>query len=174
LIIKGSEKETEGKLRKIFNQVKIELKKESIDYNGSYAIYLAEDISFNKENLAIIKSEITSLILGKISSGNLVVKFRKSSNKQISIYHSEGCGVGPLNIITVENKINRKEEKIANYISERFKEIWLLLVIAGVSESDDYSFIADDVINSPFNTSFSRVFILNSYKSELFELKTSQ
>ncbi len=172
LIIRENEKQKEGLLKKLFTQIEIELRTESGEYNGIYRVNFIDNISFNQRNQNEIKSEIINLIKGKINSGNLIKKIRKKFHTDIYFYHSEASVVGALDRITVENKIKKKENKLTTYSSERFKEIWLLLVIGGLQTSDDYSFIEEEVTNLPFKTNFDRIFILNFFKSNIFELKT--
>lgn len=174
LVIRDSEKQKEGLLKKLFTQIEIELRTESIDFNGIYRVDFIKDISLNQKNQNEIKSEILNLIRLNINSGELVKEIRKTYHTDISIYHSEASVVGSLDRITVENKITKKEAKISNYSQDRFKEIWLLLVIGGVQTSDDYSFIEEQVTNIPFKTNFDKVFILDFFKSNILELITSK
>lgn len=173
IVIRSKEKEKEGVLKKIFNQIEIELRKESVDYNGIYRVDFIDKISFNKKNQSEIKLEIIKIIKEEINFGNHIKEIRKTYHTNIYIYHTEASVVGELDRKTVEKKIKKKENKLTRYSSERFKEIWLLLVIGGVKKSDDYSFVEEEIMNSPFETNFHRIFILNFFKSNIFELKTT-
>lgn len=174
LVIRDDEKEKEGLLKKLFNQIENELKKESNEYNGIYHVGFINDISFDQKNQIRIKSEIINLIKEKIQVGNLVNRFRKSYHSDIHIYNSEGWCSGVLDRNTVAGTIKRKEEKISNYISDSFEEVWLLIIIGGARASADYSHLAEDLIKTPFKTGFGKIFILNFFKSELLELITSK
>ena len=173
LVIRDMEKRKEGSLKKLFNQIENELKKESNEYNGIYQIGFIGDIAFSQKNQIKLKSDIKNLIKGEIQSGNLVKLLRKSYHTDIHIYHSKGWCSGALDRNTVESKIKRKEGKISNYISDRFEEIWLLLVIGGAQASDDYSSINEDVYISSYKTGFDRIFIFDFFRSKFIELKKS-
>lgn len=172
LIIRDDEKEREGILNKIFRQIEVELRKEPKDYKGLYNIRLVEDIAFSNENQLAIKAEITGLIKGTIDSPNLI-KIRRMPHTDIHISHSKASVVGSLGRAVIEEKIKKKEGKIAQYSSDRFNQIWLLLVISGAQTSDDYSYIEEDVFTLPFLTGFNRIFILNFFKCNVMELKTT-
>jgi len=172
LVIRDKEKQKEGLLKKLFSQIENELKSELPDLKGIYRVNLIDRITFTQNNQQEIKSEIKKIIQGEIISGNLVTEIRKTFHNDIHIYHSEASVVGSLDRTTLEEKIKKKEEKITNYSSDNFKEIWLLLVIGGVQTSDDYSFIESSILNSLFKTNFQKIFLMNFFKSEIFPLKT--
>jgi hypothetical protein len=171
LVIRDEEKKKEGMLKKLFNQIEIELRAEPFDYKGIYRVNFVDSSKFDLKTQTEIKSEIINLIKGKINLSD-IVKIEKTYHTDVSIYHSEASIVGSLSRITVENRIRKKEKKILTYASGNFKEIWLLLVIGGLQTSEDYSFIEKEVTNIPFSTRFDKIFVLNFFKSHVFELVT--
>jgi hypothetical protein len=173
LVLVEEEKEKEGLLKKLFKQVELELKNESHDYNGIYRIEFLKNISFNQINQNRIKSELLNLIRRQINSGTLI-RYRKTFHTEISIYHSEVSVVGSLRKIQVEKCIEKKNKKISEFSFERYKELWLLLVIGGVQTSEDYSYIEDEVISLEFKTTFDKIFLFDFFTSEIIELKTSK
>ena len=172
LVIRVNEKEKEGWLRKIFNQIEIELKENLTDYNGIYRVDIVRNILLNRHNQEVLKSEIIHLIKENISSCQLVSGVRKSYHTDVHIYSDEGCGVGSLERSIVEKIILKKNVKAENYISDKFEEVWLLLTTSGIRNSDDYSFIHEDVLNESYKTKFNRIFLLNFFDSSYVELKT--
>ena len=86
------------------------------------------------------------------------------------MYASLGSSVGPLKRETLQANIDKKDIKHNNYSNKSLDEIWLLLVIGGVKQSDDYSVIEDDVLNVPYISKYKRIFILDFFKSSVFEL----
>lgn len=91
LVLNESEKRKEGLLRKLFNQVEIELRKVPGDLNGIYAIDFISDISFSPGNKKAVKEEIMDLICGGRATGDLT-RIRKTFHNDIHIYHSEASG----------------------------------------------------------------------------------
>ncbi len=173
IVIRQDEKQREGLLKKIFSQLEIELKKEPNKYNGIYRVDFVEKIKFDSNDQATIRTELLDLIKNSRDSGTIVKDVRKSPHTGVSIYHSKASIVGSLGRTVIDKTIKKKELKIPKYSSERFDEIWLLTVAGGAQASDDYSFIEDSVLRVPFDTSFNRIFLLNFFASEIFELLTN-
>lgn len=107
-------------------------------------------------------------------NGTIITNIRKTPHKNISIYHTEASVVGLLERATIEDLIIKKELKYTNYISDKFDEIWLLMVIGGVQTSSDYSYIEESITSNSFNTRFDKVFLLNFFTSDFFELRTNK
>lgn len=174
VIIRSDEKQKEGTLKKIFTYVETELTKEPNKYNGIYRVSFPEKLELNSNNKNKIQIELLELIKTSQSAGTVISNIRKTPHTNVSIYHSEAFVVGSLQRITIENILNKKETKVSNYVSDKFEEIWLLMVLGGVQTSSDYSFIEESITNSPFNTSFDKVFLLNFFTSDFFELITTK
>jgi hypothetical protein len=172
LVIRNNEKEKEGLLQKLFTQIEEELEAESDKYNGIYSVEFIDSIDLNSKNQKLIKKEIKEIIQGEISFGNLVTRIHKSFNTNIHLYDSEASVVGPLTRDIVEERILRKEKNLFRYSSKNYNEIWLLLVMGGVEASDNYSFIDENVTSTPFKTSYTKIFLLNFFDSEIIELQT--
>lgn len=171
LISQEDAKEKEGFLRRIFNQIEIELKEEDNNYNGIYRIEFVSQNDLIKQNETKIKTEIIQFIKGEIQFGGYVQGVRPSKHTDIHLYTSNGSVIGSLKREIVESKIEKKEAKYSDYSNEICNEIWLLLVIGGVQQSDDYSMIEENILNVPFNSKFHRIFILNFFKSIVLELE---
>ncbi|CAM1346139.1 hypothetical protein [Tenacibaculum crassostreae] len=172
LIIRQNEKEKEGILKSLFEQIKSELKSEEKSLCGLYRIELIdENLSLKKKHKEALKKEIIALIKGQQIEQKYVKAIKKKPMSEISIYKGETTIVGNLKRKVVEEKIKTKEEKLKSYSSEKLDEIWLLLVIGGVEKSSDYSFFDSDITEKPFESNFDKIFIYDFFHREITELK---
>ncbi len=172
MVIIDSEKQKEGILNKLFTQVTKELKAFGDKYNGLYAFDFITEINLNREGISIIKSEIINIVQGNISSSNIVTYFHKLAHNDAYIYQAQASMIGPLYRNQIENLIKKKEGKIVNYITKGFQKNWLLIVAGGVTPSENYSDIEKVALDEPYVTDFNKIFFMNFFKSEFFELKT--
>jgi hypothetical protein len=172
LIIRQNEKEKEGILKSLFEQIKSELKNEEKSLCGLYRIELIdENLSLKKKHKEALKKEIIALIKGQQIEQKYVKAIKKRSMSEISIYKGETTIVGNLERKVVEEKIKTKEDKLKSYSNENLDEIWLLLVIGGVEKSSDYSFFHSDITEKPFESNFDKIFIYGFFNREITELK---
>ncbi len=171
LVIRQDEKEKEGILKKMFEQIKNDLSKHDSQYKGIYSVGLPSNVDLSSAGRQLIKTEIRNIIDGKYSHGTVVNKVRKTPHTGIHLYCSQAHTVGSLNRSTVEASIMNKEKNIPNETS-LFSEVWLVMVIGGAQTSEDYSYIEESVSDSIFVTKFNRIFLLNFFKSEIMELRT--
>ena len=172
LVIRQNEKEKEGILKSLFEQIKTELKNEEKSLCGLYRIELIdENLSLKKKDKEALKKEIIALIKGQEIEQKYVKAIKKRPMSEISIYKGETTIVGNLERTVVEEKIKTKENKLKSYSNENLDEIWLLLVIGGVEKSSDYSFFDSDIKEKPFKSNFDRIFIYDFFHREITELK---
>ena len=172
LVIRQNEKEKEGILKSLFEQIKSELKSEEKSLCGLYRIELIdENLSLRKKYKEAFKKEIIALIKGQQIEQKYVKAIQKSPMSKISIYKGETTIVGNLERTVVEEKIKTKENKLKSYSNKNLDEIWLLLVIGGVEKSSDYSFFNSKILEKPFVSNFDRIFIYNFFHREINELK---
>lgn len=170
LISQTESKKKEGILLKIFNRIESELLKESNSYNGIYRVEFINENDICTKNEKKIRDEILQIIKGNLNSNSFISEVRPSYHTNIHLYASLGSSVGPLKRETLQANIDKKDIKHNNYSNKSLDEIWLLLVIGGVKQSDDYSVIEDDVLNVPYISKYKRIFILDFFKSSVFEL----
>jgi len=172
LVIRQNEKEKEGILKSLFEQIKTELKSEEKSLCGLYRIELIdENLSLKKKHKEALKKEIIALIKGQQIEQKYVKAIKKIPMSEISIYKGETTIVGNLERTVVEEKIKTKENKLKSYSNENLDEIWLLLIIGGVEKSSDYSFFDSNIIEKPFKSNFDRIFIYDFFHREITELK---
>lgn len=172
VILNDKEKQKEGLLQKIFTQIELELQHDEESYRGIYRVDFRENITFNLEEQRQIKQEIKDFIQGKIYQYSLIESVEKIVNSNLHIYHSEPFTAGNLKRVNVEKAINKKEKKLLNYRKNELSCIYLLLRLGGLSASDSYCFVEEDIINIPFPTNFQKIYLLDMYKSKIWELKT--
>lgn len=172
LVIRQNEKEKEGILKSLFEQIKSELKSEEKSLFGLYRVELIdENLSLKKKNREALKKEIIALIKGQQIEQKYVKAIKKRPMSEISIYKGETTIVGNLERKVVEEKIKTKENKLKSYSNENLDEIWLLLVIGGVEKSSDYSFFDSDITEKPFESNFDKIFIYDFFDRKITELK---
>ncbi|SFW64221.1 hypothetical protein [Cellulophaga fucicola] len=172
LVIRQNEKEKEGILKSLFEQIKSELKSEEKSLCGFYRVELVdENLSLKKKNREALKKEIIALIKGQEIEQEYVKAIKKRPMSEISIYKGETTILGNLERTVVEEKIKSKENKLKSYTNENLDEIWLLLVIAGVEKSSDYSFFDSGITEKPFESNFDKIFIYDFSHREITELK---
>ena len=172
LVIRQNEKEKEGILKSLFEQIKSELKSEEKSLCGLYRVELInENLSLKKKNREALKKEIIALIKGQQIEQKYVKAIKKRPMSEISIYKGETTIVGNLERKVVEEKIKTKENKLKSYSNENLDEIWLLLVIGGVEKSSDYSFFDSDITEKPFESNFDKIFIYDFFDRKITELK---
>lgn len=172
LVIRQNEKEKEGILKSLFEQIKSELKSEEKSLCGLYRVELIdENLSLKKKNREALKKEIIALIKGLQIEQKYVKAIKKRPMSEISIYKGETTIVGNLERKVVKEKIKTKENKLKSYSNENLDEIWLLLVIGGVEKSSDYSFFDSDITEKPFESNFDKIFIYDFFDRKITELK---
>jgi hypothetical protein len=172
LVIRQNEKEKEGILKSLFEQIKSELKSEEKSLCGLYRVELIdENLSLKKKNREALKKEIIALIKGQQIEQKYVKAIKKRPMSEISIYKGETTIVGNLERKVVKEKIKTKENKLKSYSNENLDEIWLLLVIGGVEKSSDYSFFDSDITEKPFESNFDKIFIYDFFDRKITELK---
>ena len=172
LVIRQNEKEKEGILNSLFEQIKSELKSEEKSLCGLYRVELIdENLFLKKKNKEALKKEIIALIKGQQIEQEYVKAIKKRPMSEISLYKGETTIVGNLQRTVVEEKIKTKENKLKSYSNENLDEIWLLLVIGGVEKSSDYSFFDSDITEKPFESNFDKIFIYDFFHRGITELK---
>lgn len=88
-------------------------------------------------------------------------------------WNASGSGfIAPCKPKVLQNEIDRKKSKPANYL-QQYAEIWLVVVFA-FGEPSAWLEITPDTVAPTYNSSFDKTFVLSSDPSGVFELKTSK
>lgn len=74
-----------------------------------------------------------------------------------------------LQVADIQTTIDAKNERVADYLRQ-CSHVWLLIVVDDGSQASHFD-VDDDVLNYPFSTLFSRLFLLRRLHEELFELR---
>jgi|GEM_PF-1396650 len=173
IVIRDDEKEVEGILKSLFQQIESELKLDEKRYKGIYRVeFINENLTLKAKDRNQIKVEIIALIKGHDINLKYLKKIIKTSGSGISLYKGETTIVGELKRSVVVEKIKSKNIKFENYRSDKFQEIWLLLVLGGEGKSSDYSFMEETITTVPFETKFNRIFIYDFFNHGITELLT--
>ena len=174
LVVDLDEKEKEGIFKKLFSQIETELQNEKKLFNGLYEIeFIKDNLSLKRKAKDNIKKEIIALIKEKKIEQFYIKQIVKSPMSDISLYTSNDIVATNLKRETVLEKVKKKEILLANYSLKNIDETWLLLVISGVQNSSNYSFIEQDVIKKPYQSNFDRIFIFNLFEGQTIQLKTT-
>jgi len=172
LVIRQEEREKEGIIKKLFDDIEKELILNGSKYHGLYEVRFFDDNqSLGKKDREDIKNEIISLITRESSKQTRVKSISKSLKKGVSLYNGVGTCVGNLKKQTVLEKIQSKENRIKDYSNHKYDELWLLLILGGTTQSSDYSFFDQSITNDFFESNFDKIFIYDFSRREITELK---
>jgi len=129
-----------------------------------------------KENLKLIHKSITEALLSQIDNTeiNLPIFIKsltyQSSNESFSLKYNQEYFVRTDFEEMLKNSIQKKENKLSNYKAAKdFKEWWLLVVYSDGGSSSAFK-ISENSLSSAIETSFDRIFILNSFNLACHEL----
>ena len=79
--------------------------------------------------------------------------------------------VSPLTTSLVEEVITKKENKINNYLNKMVDEIWLLIIVSHSHPESYEIFEEDEHLFANFSSKFDKVYILEDFKSKIYQLK---
>lgn len=172
-IVDSDEKSHEGFFQNIFKHAEIELKKDDSVPNVLMNCWLHHEIEYKLSQKEDYIKQIVQIIKKYVSSNTL----EENSIIQ-SIYmmpHVELC-LSPnfgawwqkfIDNQTLQNAIDNKEKRIAEY-RKNIDEVWLLIVIGGTDAS---SYQIEDTESYVIKSTFDKVFILEDYPNNLYQLK---
>ncbi|WP_143542384.1 hypothetical protein [Robiginitalea sediminis] len=136
--------------------------------------YLNKDVDYGnkhkKEILATFIKVIKEYVLkDRIIENNLFERLMKMDHTQKSVEVNFGGYMVPmLSDQKLLEAIQKKEQKLPEYIKNTSLPQWLLLLIGGVGE---HSYYLRRNTQLDFKTSFERIFILEDFDNRFYELK---
>lgn len=174
LIIDQQSKEVEGYFQTICDLVEKKLREDGDIPNILVNIFFQDHINrkgnAKQDHINRIYTIAREFILNNsIPKNNLIEDISKMDHSQINI--NANLGAWFQKFLTEDillRAINKKENKIDNYISNTKLEQWLLLVIGGVGES---SYVFEDRFEPTINSRFKKIYLLEDFSSKIYELK---
>ncbi len=174
IIIEPKSKEREGFYENIFSSAELEIQSDPELPNFLANCYLHHDLNFKlrqKENLiSLVKEIVKDYVLNENFTENpLIEHISKMPHTQKNI--NANLGAWWQKDITKElihSAIRKKDKKILKYNENNVDSQWLLLVIGGVGDS---SYNMDTSMEINIETPFDKVFILEDFRTKLFEIK---
>ena len=175
-IVNQKFKQVEGSLKSLIADVEKEYRRTHPYEKRLLNIYL-NDISYSKNNKTTLIKELLEIVNHYTKSQTIIEN--DFIQDIIMMDHSRldfVCNLGGwwqrnLDFSTLLNAIKRKEMKITEYQKRSgCEEQWLLLVIGSLGKSS-YEIDSPESLNQPFDTTFNKVFILEDFQANIFELK---
>lgn len=175
VIIDVIEKKKESFFKKVFNNVEKEIQKNK-NLPDFYAIchlhpYLTVSRKLQKEYCFKIENILSNYFLtGILEENELISHISSIPSIGKTIQYNPGAWWSkPVSVDKIKEAIINKNKKIYDY-KKHIGDVpqWLLLVIGDLGGS---SFDIDLTIEVDLKTPFNRVFILESFRNRLFELK---
>ena len=174
ILIDKNSKEKEGFFGNLVKLAEKELRKDKDLPNFLANIYVHPSFHGKINEKQEIVNEISQIVKIYIQTGELVeneIIDRISSMKHSRISLCPNMGAWwqkEINGDLIKNAIKKKESKIDNYLKNTNLPQWLLIVIGGVGES---SYRIENEFNISFDTKFDKVYILEDFNTNLFEIK---
>jgi len=147
-----------------------------LSWKDKITIKKAEVRSIANSLIELIKKNIPDIDSERRLSGKdglpsyLINLFIWSNNvKKTQIATTRAVWVREINRVEIENIIKKKEKKINDY-REKCNEIWLLIVIEGISPSSIID-ISSEAINRKYVFKFDKVLLFDVIEDRIFELK---
>lgn len=174
IIVDFGPKEREGFYKNIFDKAELDLKADETIPNFLANCYIKPYAKFKinqkEELIEIVKIVIKEYVLtDELMDNPIIDRIFKSPHSQKSINANLG-GWWRKDITTeiIEKAIKKKEDKLAHYQKNEIIEQWLLLVIGSNGES---SYDMDEKLKFNSETDFDKVYVLEDFNNNLFELK---
>jgi hypothetical protein len=71
----------------------------------------------------------------------------------------------------IESVLEEKEKSYTKNQKPGIESHWLILVLGGVQDINDYMFLENDVMSNAYESSFDKVFLFDSFSEDIIELK---
>lgn len=174
ILIDKKSKETEGFFANLCEHAERELKKDEKLPNFLANIYANPYFTGKINEKQKLVDEICYLVklhlqTGKIPENEIINRISTMMHSRISLRSNMGAWwQKEVSEERIKNSIKKKEKKIENYLKNIKAPQWLLIVIGGVGES---SYRIGYDFDLSFKTKFDKVYILEDFYTNLFELK---
>ena len=174
IIVDFDAKAREGFFQNIFNQAEKKLKTDSDlpDFLANCYVmpYANFKINQKEELIETIRKVVKEYILSDTLIENPIIdRILKMPHSQKSINVNLGAWwTKDITKKLIEDAIKNKQEKLLNYQKKGIEEQWLLIVIGNTGDS---SYNMDKNLKAEINTDFSKVFILEDFRNNLYQLK---
>lgn len=174
ILVDYKSKEREGFFKNIFDRAELELKKDNSLPNFLANCYLMPHVNFKlsekEELVATIVRVVKKYVLTDILEENPIIeRIWKMPHSGINI--SENLGAWWQKDLTNEmlrKAVTKKEKLISKYKENSTKKQWLLIVIGS---NGDSSYLIDRNIKYSVESEFDKVFVLEDFNNNLYEIK---
>lgn len=174
IIVEFDAKAREGFFQNIFDQAEEKLKTDSDLPNFLANCYVMPYANFKinqkEELIETVRKVVKEYILNdNLIENPIIERISKMPHSQKSVNVNLGAWwTKDITKKLVEEAIKNKQEKLLNYQQEGIDEQWLLIVIGNTGDS---SYDMDKNLKADLNTDFSKVFILEDFRNNLYQLK---
>ena len=174
VIVDFKAKKREGFFEDIFKKAEERLRSVPDLPNFLANCYIRPYIEYptsQKENLVTIVETVVHeyVVNGYLMDNPIIDEISKMPHSQINITPNLGAWwEKDISAEEIIRAVKKKEQKIMSYKEKGFSEQWLLMVIGSTGES---SYEMDEHLEIQLETEFDRVFILEDFKNNLFQLK---
>jgi len=174
IIIEPKAKEIEGFYQNIFAIAELEIKADPELPNFLANCFLHPHLNFKlrqKDQLVSMVKEVVKdyVLYDNFNENPLIDRISKMPHSEKSINANLGAWwEKDITAELIESAIKKKDKKISTYQNDCLNSQWLLLVIGGVGDS---SYNMDASLKIKTETHFDKVFILEDFRTSLFEIK---
>jgi|WetSurMetagenome_2_1015567.scaffolds.fasta_scaffold00268_9 hypothetical protein len=176
-IVNQEFKKIEGSLKSLIADVEKEYKRTHSNEKRLFNIYLNDSIHYSKSNKTALVNKLLEIINyysenQTLIENDLISDILMMDHSRLDFVFNTGAWwQRTLEIEPLLNAIHKKESRIDEYkLNSGADEQWLLLVIGGLGESS-YEIGSTEFLNQPIDSKFNKVFILEDFLANIYELK---
>lgn len=165
-------KQLEETYRLIFDKVEAILIEEGESFHGVYDVQFEEQVDILGSQEEITKELVQNIKEGTLDKESTFVKSIKKTQGGTVYLHSDISNEGVTLLKTEVESVLASREKAFNQNQKGgIDSHWLILVLGGVQDMSDYTFLENDMMSHQFESSFDKVFLFDSFSEEIIELK---
>lgn len=165
-------KKEENISRSIFDSVESDLITDLELFKGVYDIQFKEGVELFENRKEITQELIAFIRKGDFEAFSEFVKSIKKSDGETVYVYSEISEEGvTLMRSEIESVLAEKEKAYIKNQKAGIESHWLILVLGGVQDINDYMFLENDVMSQAYESSFDKVFLFDSFSEDIIELK---
>lgn len=173
IILDSKDKQRRGTIEKVFNRLEESLNVDDHNskHNGIYHVRF-NPIDITGKNSSEVEEELKLWLYNRhVTSSKFIESIRKTCPyESITFTHGGAWVVGQFDQKNLDRAILNKEGKLKNYERAATQEQWLLLFTSGIGTSGRFSFIGGETLTKKYDTSFSRIFLFESFGEKIQEL----